>query len=125
MESAQNTLRELFIKYDIPCSAGQRGSLEKYMELVLKKNKHVNLTSIDEPYEFLVKHFLDSAVLLKTAEYENAEKSNAIIGFGASDIVAVRNAAEFINQLSNHRGICLCFRITDYTLDCPNRERET
>lgn len=74
MESAQNTLRELFIKYDIPCSAGQRGSLEKYMELVLKKNKHVNLTSIDEPYEFLVKHFLDSAVLLKTAEYENAGK---------------------------------------------------
>lgn len=74
MESKQNTLRELFIKYNIPCSADQGESLEKYMELVLEKNEHMNLTSINEPYEFLVKHFLDSAVLLKTAEYENAGK---------------------------------------------------
>lgn len=45
-----------------------------YMEGVLRWNEHVNLTTITEREEFIVKHFIDSLICLDYPEYEDAGK---------------------------------------------------
>ncbi|MEZ0537088.1 16S rRNA (guanine(527)-N(7))-methyltransferase RsmG [Caldicellulosiruptoraceae bacterium PP1] len=60
--------------------------LKRYMQLVLEKNKEINLTSITDENEFIIKHFADSLSLLKyiELELEGKEKVKAIdIGTGA------------------------------------------
>lgn len=53
-----------------------------YMEAVLEKNKVMNLTAIDDPQEFLYKHYIDSLSLLK--HYNITEKDLVMdIGTGA------------------------------------------
>ncbi|MCI5643291.1 MAG: 16S rRNA (guanine(527)-N(7))-methyltransferase RsmG [Peptoniphilus sp.] len=55
---------------------------EKYKELILKYNEHINLTRITEDDEFNVKHFLDSLSLFKTKKFDG-EKKIIDIGTGA------------------------------------------
>ena len=45
----------------------------KYMEMTLKWNEKVNLTSITDPAEFVEKHFLDSLAVVDSYEIEDAE----------------------------------------------------
>ena len=68
------SLDNLFAKYGIPCYTSQRKKLERYMQLVLDKNENLNLTAIEDTSKFMVKHFLDSAILLSFREYEMARE---------------------------------------------------
>lgn len=43
----------------------QKEELEIYLKLLIDFNRRINLTSIDEPREIVVKHFLDSLVAFK------------------------------------------------------------
>ena len=70
----EKSLDNLFAKYGITCYASQREKLERYMQLVLDKNENLNLTAIEDTSEFIVKHFLDSAILLSIGEYETARE---------------------------------------------------
>lgn len=45
-----------------------------YMQAVLCKNKHINLTRIVEPEEFVEKHILDSLEVLMLEDYADVEK---------------------------------------------------
>ena len=56
-------------------------SLLRYGELLVEKNKVMNLTAITDPADIAALHFLDSAALLKEADFRG--KSVADVGTGA------------------------------------------
>ena len=56
-------------------------SLVRYAELLVEKNKVMNLTAITEPADIAALHFLDSAALLTLADFRN--KTVADVGTGA------------------------------------------
>ena len=60
---------------------GGTPSLLRYGELLLKKNKVMNLTAITEPQDVAALHFLDSAALLTLAGFRG--KSVVDVGTGA------------------------------------------
>ena len=69
-----NLLKEYFEEMNIPCSDDKLQQFMKYRELVLEYNQKLNLTSINDPDEFLVKHFIDSVVIYDMEEYADARK---------------------------------------------------
>ena len=56
-------------------------ALVRYADLLVEKNKVMNLTAITEPADIAALHFLDSAALLTLADFRN--KSVADVGAGA------------------------------------------
>ena len=46
--------------------------LLSYLDLVLERNEHINLTAVRERDEAIVKHVLDSLAIVDVPEYENA-----------------------------------------------------
>ena len=49
-------------------------TLLAYLDLVLERNEHINLTAVRDPNEALVKHVLDSLAIVDLPEYKEAEK---------------------------------------------------
>ncbi len=49
-------------------------TLLAYLDLVLVRNEHINLTAVRDPNEALVKHVLDSLAIVDLPEYKEAEK---------------------------------------------------
>ena len=49
-------------------------ALLAYLDLVLERNEHINLTAVRDRDEALVKHVLDSLALTALPEYKEAEK---------------------------------------------------
>lgn len=62
-------------KYNVP-----RGTIEKYVELLLNWNKKINLVSIKSPEELVERHILDS---LQLAKYIKKDEVVFDIGSGA------------------------------------------
>ena len=56
-------------------------ALERYADMLVEKNKVMNLTAITEPADIATLHFLDSAALLTLADFRN--KTVADVGTGA------------------------------------------
>lgn len=56
-------------------------ALVRYADLLVEKNKVMNLTAITEPADIAALHFLDSAALLTLADFKN--KKVADVGTGA------------------------------------------
>lgn len=56
-------------------------ALVRYADLLVEKNKVMNLTAITEPADIAALHFLDSAALLTLADFRN--KTVADVGTGA------------------------------------------
>ena len=56
-------------------------ALVRYAELLVEKNKVMNLTAITEPADIATLHFLDSAALLTVADFR--DKAVADVGTGA------------------------------------------
>lgn len=69
-EDIRPYLLELFGAAGIPCSGEQANQLQRYLELLREWNGKMNLTAITEPEQVAVKHFLDSALLLRYMETE-------------------------------------------------------
>ncbi len=68
-------------KYGIDINDEQLAKFNKYYEMLIETNKVMNLTAITDKDEVIIKHFLDSIILLK---YIDIEDSNIIdIGTGA------------------------------------------
>lgn len=79
-------LEEKFKKYcfeaDINISKEQIDMFSIYMDFLIDYNKHTNLTSIVDPEEIVIKHFLDSIIINKFIKIDNVQ--NVIdIGTGA------------------------------------------
>lgn len=65
MEEIQSLLISSAQQYEIEVSGAQAQNFQQYMELLLNWNEKMNLTAITEPHEIVIKHFLDSILLLK------------------------------------------------------------
>lgn len=60
--------RAEFEKYGFELSERQYRKFDIYADFLVEYNRNVNLTAITEPQEILVKHFIDSILLLKYAD---------------------------------------------------------
>ena len=58
-------------KLDIPDEEQKAETLFKYMDLVLQRNREVNLTAITDREEFLKKHYVDSLAAARLDEFRN------------------------------------------------------
>ena len=74
-----NEFEELFMQLANEYNIKINGDINKYygyMNSIIKKNQFINLTSITEPREFIIKHFIDSLVVSSYLE------GNRIIDIG-------------------------------------------
>ena len=68
-------------QWDITLSDKQRDQFLTYYEMLIEKNKVMNLTAIREPKEVATLHFLDSLALLRAESF--AGKRVIDVGCGA------------------------------------------
>lgn len=54
-----------FRKYSLELSGDMYHKFDLYADFLVEYNKNVNLTAITEPKEILIKHFIDSCLILK------------------------------------------------------------
>lgn len=71
--------QKILEKWEIPFSSEQQKQFATYYEMLVEKNKVMNLTAITEFDEVLNKHFLDSIAL---AQYVDLTKSVSLIDLG-------------------------------------------
>ena len=71
--------QKILEKWEIPFSKEQQEQLIIYYEMLVEKNKVMNLTAITEFEEVLDKHFLDSISL---AQYVDLTKPVSVIDLG-------------------------------------------
>ena len=71
---ALNPLKKSFEAMNIENSQELIEKFRIYMEGVLEWNEKVNLTTITDPDEFAIKHFVDSIICANYPEYINAVK---------------------------------------------------
>ena len=71
---ALNPLKKTFEAMNIENSQELIEKFRIYMEGVLEWNEKVNLTTITDPDEFAIKHFVDSIICANYPEYINAAK---------------------------------------------------
>ena len=72
-------IRDIFSKYDIALSSSEEGLFERLLSLFVAYNSHTNLSAIRDEEGIIVKHFLDSVLLLK---YEKLSGRMLDIGTG-------------------------------------------
>lgn len=60
----------------------QLAQFEKYYELLIEKNKVMNLTAITEPYDVIEKHFIDSLSIVKAISLEQMEQIHTALDLG-------------------------------------------
>ena len=77
-------MRDIFAKYGILIDEEAIEKLERYYQLLLEWNEKINLTSIVEKEDVIWKHFLDSALIMKSETWKEIEKKKIIdVGTGA------------------------------------------
>lgn len=73
MDNILSILKTELEKYKLQDSSEAAEKMIRFMELVLKKNESINLTTITEEDEFIKRHLLDSIACFQWPEIENAE----------------------------------------------------
>lgn len=77
-------MRDIFAKYGILIDEEAIDKLERYYQLLLEWNEKINLTSIVEKEDVIWKHFLDSALIMKSETWKEIEKKKILdVGTGA------------------------------------------
>lgn len=70
-EEFKDTMRFYLKELNIDLSENQLEQFYKYMNILSKWNKVMNLTAITEPKEIIIKHFVDSLTVLDKIKDEN------------------------------------------------------
>ena len=78
----RNALDEAAKTFGLELNAQQSDQFELYYRLVIDWNRRVNLTAITEPYDFAVKHIIDSLSIIR-AEIELDNRRVIDVGTGA------------------------------------------
>lgn len=71
--------RNILLKWGIPLSDLQQNQLQTYYEMLVEKNKVMNLTAITEFQDVLEKHFLDS---IAVGQFVDLDKELSMIDLG-------------------------------------------
>lgn len=71
--------RNILLKWGIPLSDLQQEQLQNYYEMLIEKNKVMNLTAITEFQDVLEKHFLDS---IAVGQFVDLDKELSMIDLG-------------------------------------------
>ncbi len=74
MSTVIESLKNYSSEYEISLSREQLRQFSLYADRLIEWNGRVNLTAITEPGEIVVKHFLDSLLLLKAAKLPEGAK---------------------------------------------------
>ena len=65
IQEFSNELKEKLRLINIKLEDKQIEEFYNYMNLLLEWNERINLTAITEPIEVILKHFVDSATIIK------------------------------------------------------------
>ena len=76
-------LQAAFEKINICLTEKQLNQFLEYYRLLIEKNKVMNLTAITDFEEVVIKHFVDSALILYTGFFQNRDISVIDVGTGA------------------------------------------
>lgn len=77
-------IKEIFMENGIMITEKQEEMLQLYYEILVEWNGKMNLTAITEYKDVILKHFLDSALILKSEYFINREHASVLdIGTGA------------------------------------------
>lgn len=135
-------LCEELLAYQIPCGRDAASTLVSYLELVIEKNKVLNLTRITTPRDAVTLHLVDSLLPLCISGLGLSETSTLLdMGTGAGfpgvplmvltgakatlvDSVGKKVVAvnEFLERLSLARGEGVHARLEDLALERPNSQ---
>ena len=74
-ETTENYIKELMFDF----GEAKTDKLISYLDMVLDRNQHINLTAVTDRDEAILKHIADSLTVCKLSEYNNA---NTIIDVG-------------------------------------------
>ena len=74
-----NRLKEICSKINIDVSEVQLQQFNKYYELLIEKNKVMNLTAITEKEDVIIKHFVDSIAVIPYLKDKNILKDDSSI----------------------------------------------
>ena len=79
---SKELLKENLESFELEYTEDIADRLDEYAELLVEWNEKINLTAITEPDDIVIKHFVDSLLLLKAVEIP--EKAKLIdVGTGA------------------------------------------
>ena len=78
MHKLLNALEDMGIAYQEDTA----GQFKRYMDLILEWNEKVNLTTITDKDEFIMKHYIDSIAICRFPQMKNAD-SILDVGTGA------------------------------------------
>lgn len=77
-------MKTVFLENGIEISDRQEEQFKQYYELLIEWNEKINLTAITEYEEVLRKHFIDSALLVRSEKFKEAKESSVLdMGTGA------------------------------------------
>jgi len=97
LEEFSKKIKESFEKIDILLNEEQINQYYKYMNLLIEWNEKVNLTAIIEPNDIILKHFVDSATILKyIKDNENIVDVGTGAGFPGIPIKIANNTLDII-----------------------------
>lgn len=74
MEIYLKKIKDAFLQLNFEITDKQAEQFYRYYELLVETNKVMNLTAITEFPDVLVKHFIDSGVLMKVIDLRNCKK---------------------------------------------------
>lgn len=74
MNNCIDILKEELKKYSIDLNIEMENKFRIYLNMLTEWNKKMNLTAIKEPEEIVIKHFLDSAILIDAANFNEKDK---------------------------------------------------
>lgn len=140
MDRYEDLLIEELEKLSIPCREDQATLLCKHLDLVIRRNKEMNLTRIDSVEDGLYLHIIDSLICLRSLKSLTAEKHILDLGTGAGfpgiplavmldadvtllDSISKKAAAveEFLIALGlSARCVSMCSRSEDLARMVPN-----
>lgn len=141
-EFMNDFLKNMLLKIGIEADDKQIFQLNKYYEMLVERNKVVNLTAITEYNDVVIKHFIDSLMITKIYDLESAEKIIDIgtgagfpgmiykIMFPNSEITlldSLNKRIKFLDDVIEELGlkgiITLHGRAEDYAKDKKHREQ--
>ena len=112
MEERSIYLKEVFAKNGFSLSEKQVEQFELFYDMLIKKNKVMNLTAITEYREVVVKHFLDSVFLAKYVDFSGGP---TMIDVGTGAGFPGNGCLRFFSS-----PICVCSELSRRESDCRN-----